>query len=154
MIIDLLPPYDKDFNRAYLVNSQGRNSVCLYNTESKLRHTISYARYLMSTHLNRFLTDDEHVDHIDNDKSNDVISNLQILTLAENNKKQAKLKGKRMVRYSCPICSKEFSLSRRLSHLTSKSKTSATCSKSCGGKISRNYTGDKIIMLYEYVDYD
>ena len=154
MVIEILSPYNKEYNRAYLVNSQGRNTVCLYSTNTKSRHSISYARYLMATHLNRFLNDNEHVDHIDNDKSNDVLSNLQILSLAENNQKQAALKGKKMVRYKCPVCFSEFSLSRRLSHLVNNKKTAATCSRSCGGKIGHMKLENKILFLNEYISYN
>ena len=108
MNIEILPPYDTDYNKAYLVTSQGRNSVCLYNSETKKRHTVSYARYLMSTHLGRFLDKDEHVDHIDNDKSNDVITNLQILSQLENNRKQARLRGKKWLNTSVLFVKKYF----------------------------------------------
>lgn len=153
MIIDLLPPYDVDYHRAYLVESQGRNSVCLYNTETKVRHTTSYARYLMATSLNRFLTDDEEVDHIDNIKDNDVLDNLQLLTRAENIKKQKRVVGLKKVLYQCPVCEKEFSMRRCLSHLVIKSKNSITCSRSCGGKLSHMETEDRIRFIKEYVEH-
>lgn len=60
--------------------------VCLFNSK-KERTTISYARYLMSVKLNRFLDRNEEVDHIDNDKTNDSIENLQILSSKENKEK-------------------------------------------------------------------
>lgn len=153
MIIDLLPPYDVDYNRAYLVSSQGRNSVCLYNTVTQARHTISYARYLMATSLNRFLTDDEEVDHIDNNKDNDVLSNLQILSRAENIRKQKRVVGLKRVLYQCPVCEKEFSRSRGLSHLVKKTKNSVTCSRSCGGKISHMDTEDRIMFIREFMEH-
>ena len=53
------------------------------------RTTISFARYVMSVSLGRLLnTDAEHVDHINNNKSDDRLENLQILSPAENKKKQ------------------------------------------------------------------
>lgn len=153
MNIEILPPYDTDYNKAYLVTSQGRNSVCLYNSETKKRHTVSYARYLMSTHLGRFLDKDEHVDHIDNDKSNDVITNLQILSQLENNRKQARLRGKKMVKYQCPVCQKVFSIRKGLSHLVSTNKKSVSCSRSCGGRLPKLGLDKKILFLEEYTQY-
>lgn len=47
----------------------------------------AYARYLMSVKLKRYLHDDEEVDHIYNDFTNDSIDNLQILSGSENTKK-------------------------------------------------------------------
>ena len=42
----------------------------------------------MENHLGRLLEDWETVDHIDNDETNDEISNLQILSLQDNILKQ------------------------------------------------------------------
>lgn len=77
-------PFDKNWNKAYLIiNRENRKMVCLYKNDTT-RKTISYARYLMSVKLGRELTDEETVDHIDNDKTNDSLDNLQILTYKEN----------------------------------------------------------------------
>lgn len=46
--------------------------------------TISYPKYLMEEYLGRFLNDDETVDHINADFTDDRIENLQILTRAQN----------------------------------------------------------------------
>ena len=56
--------------------------------EDGTRKTSAYARYLMEQHLGRSLTDEEEVDHIDNDNTNDNIENLQILTREENMRKE------------------------------------------------------------------
>jgi hypothetical protein len=79
----------------------------LYNSHDD-RSSTQYARYLVAVKLGRYLSEKEHVDHIDNDKTNDEVSNLQILTLAENNKKEGQRKGKEMVRLICPNCKNEF----------------------------------------------
>lgn len=52
--------------------------------------SMSYARWLMIQHLQRNLTSEEHVDHIDENPLNDVITNLQILTPGDNNRKSWK----------------------------------------------------------------
>lgn len=51
--------------------------------------TMLYSRWLMQQHLGRELGPLEHVDHKDEDKTNDSLSNLQILTPAENSRKSA-----------------------------------------------------------------
>ena len=72
------------------------------------RTTMSYARYLMSLHMGRELTDNEEVDHIDDDCTNDVIENLQILTPAQNREKQNRLRLQRsIVTLTCPECGNE-----------------------------------------------
>ena len=77
-------PFDKNWKYAYIItNKENRKIVCLY-CDNNTRKTISYARYLMSIKLGRELTDEETVDHIDNDKTNDSMDNIQILTIDEN----------------------------------------------------------------------
>jgi len=126
MKIDLQIPYKKDWRAGYLVtNPENRRTVILFNNK-KNRSSVSYARYLMACHLKRYLTLNEHVDHIDNDKTNDTIPNLQILTQAENSKKAAK--GKTYRDFICPVCQKEFQLESRQSH-----KNQPCCSRKCGG---------------------
>jgi len=126
MKIELQNPYAKDWKRGYIViNPEGRRTVILFNT-CQDRSSVSYARYLMATHLKRYLDQHEHVDHIDNDKTNDVIENLQILTQAENSLKSAK--GETLFSFMCPVCAKVFTLTARQSH-----KINPTCSKRCGG---------------------
>ena len=89
----------------------------------------------MISHLGRFLNKDEHVDHIDGDKLNDVIENLQILTPKENNIKaviQNNMQQKQ-IESICPICGKPFlRLSRNIKYKVLDGKT-PTCSRRCGG---------------------
>lgn len=131
MIIKLEEPYSKDWMNGYLVvNTEGRRTVILYNNKTD-RSSVSYARYLLSTHLGRYLSPSEHVDHIDNNKTNDTIDNLQILTQKENNAKSAK--GRNEICLICPICKSKFI--REVRQVMYK-KSPVTCSRSCGGKKS------------------
>lgn len=103
---------------------------------------MTYARYLMCLKEGRWLEEHEHVDHVDDNKHNDVIENLQILTLAENNKKSAK--GRAMVTLICPGCSEPFVRERRQTHLV-KGGNPTSCSRSCAAKrsISHNTHGTR-----------
>ena len=137
--ITLESPY-KDFWRfGYLVtNSENRRNVILFNS-SKDRSTVSYARYLMSVKLGRFLTDEEHVDHRDEDKTNDAISNLQILTPGQNALKNLlhRLGSINLVRLSCPGCMKRFERRRGNTQLIPSMHGKITCcSRRCAGEIS------------------
>lgn len=92
----------------------------------------------MSVHLNRYLDKKEQVDHIDNDKLNDTISNLQILTPRENNIKKNEHLGikSQNIDLICPICGVEFSRTpRQVRYKIVKGKL-ITCSRVCGGKMS------------------
>lgn len=87
MKIKVESPFDKDWKYAYIVsNRENRKMVCLFNAINK-RTTISYARYLMSVKLGRILDKNEQVDHIDNNKTNDSIDNLQLMKPEENRQK-------------------------------------------------------------------
>lgn len=84
MKIQIEPPFAGQWKHAYVVrNKENRNMVCLVNG-AKDRTTIALARYRMAVKLGRMLRDDEQVDHIDNDKTNDDINNLQILSKEDN----------------------------------------------------------------------
>lgn len=153
MRLNIEHPFNSYFDRAYLVKSQGRNTVCLYNSKTQVRKSISYARYLMSVKLGRFLNADEHVDHINNLKNDDRIDNLQILSQKENNKKYCENFIRKMwVKYKCPVCNSIFNRERCKSHLVIKTKKSMTCSRKCGGMISHSQTTNRIIVLGEYKD--
>lgn len=87
--IELLPPFTEKWDSAYLVFSkrEGRRVVVLRNTSTKAMTSTAYARYLLSVKIGRILRKNEQVDHIDGDKSNDVIDNLQLLTVEEHQRK-------------------------------------------------------------------
>lgn len=87
MKIQLSFPYSVDWRLGYLQESKnGRKYVVLYNS-NKSRTVTSYARYLMAVNLGRYLNNDEEVDHIDENKQNDCLSNLQILSGEKNREK-------------------------------------------------------------------
>lgn len=84
----------------------------------------------MSVHLGTILSPDVVVDHINNDKMDDRIENLQILSTADNIRKSSK--GVTKYLRVCPMCKTTFSIeARQLS-----GKTDPCCSRSCGGKKS------------------
>jgi transcription initiation factor IIE alpha subunit len=83
--------------------------------------TISYPKYLMECYLNRKLTADETVDHIDKNPLNNEISNLQILSRKEHCSLDAKYLQKR--EFTCPTCGEKFELvGRQLGNALSNNK--------------------------------
>ena len=129
--IVLEEPYASVWKRGYLnTNSDGRKTLTLYNNH-KDRSSTQYARYLMAVKLGRFLTKEEHVDHKDEDKTNDAIDNLQILTVLENNRKHF---CKPRLICSCPICGLIFMSTKK--KLGGKTQTTKCCSRKCGGKMA------------------
>lgn len=137
--IELEYPYN-NWRKGYInINKDNRRTVTLYNT-SKDRSSVQYARYLLAVKLGRFLTDDEEADHIDEDKTNDCLSNLQVLT-----KKDHRAKNVVILTGVCCICETKFS--RTKSQLRTKVKQEKllagelACSRKCGYvKTSRTLT--------------
>lgn len=124
--INLEYPFIKDYKSGYLnINKEPRRVVLLVRRDNS-KTSISYARYLMSCSLGRYLKKNEYVDHIDNNQLNDVLENFQILTPLENCRK-SNYKGL-FLDFICPICNKEFKLSKQRAY----GKTSPACSRECG----------------------
>lgn len=150
MKIKLEYPFCEKWSKGYLVtNSENRRNVILYNN-TKDRTTVSYARYLMSVHLGRFLNIDEHVDHIDNDKTNDSITNLQILSQLENSRKQSVFAfgGKKMVQLKCPFCKNIFERKYGNTQLVPSYKNKISCcSRACSHQFNtyRNELDDELL---------
>ena len=116
MKITLEYPFTELYNTGYThVGNEGRKLITLKKFNGELVGT-SYARYLMAVKLGRFLTDQEEVDHIDNNKTNDDPNNLQILTPEQNREKQ-RLHYINNVQQKfelvCPNCGCNFSLTER-----------------------------------------
>lgn len=140
MLIELEAPFKERWNKGYLqLHPNGRRYVCLYNNQ-KDRSIISYARYLMSVSLGRFLKAEEHVDHKDDDYSNDSIDNLQILTQAENNakKRENELRFSGLKAYwvilTCPVCNGDFVKRTRVFIRAQKEGKILTCSRTCSAR--------------------
>lgn len=94
------------------------------------RTTMSYSRYLMSVHLGRVLEKDEHVDHLNNDRTDDRIENFQLLTPKENREKYHKLNPAPLFDFICPVCNTPFKLAKNRAW----GKESPCCSRKCGYK--------------------
>lgn len=117
------------------VNKEPRRVVVIYRSHAE-RSSMSYARYLVSMQLKRQLLEHEEVDHIDNDKMNDNLENLQVLSSDEHRDKTDGLKSRRVLTLTCPECQGEFTRERRLI-VYSQRKYPPACSRSCAGKYQR-----------------
>lgn len=135
--IKLEYPYSQDWEAGYLVtNKENRKTVILYNGingNTQKRSSTQYARYKLAVSLGRYLTKDETVDHIDNDKTNDDISNLQILSRRDNICKSQK---KPPLIATCFVCGKSFNVRRNLTieKRLKYEKNELCCSRECGHK--------------------
>lgn len=132
--IELQHPFTATYKAGYvLTNKEPRRLVILIG-HNKERKTMSYARYLMSVYLGYVPIDSLHVDHIDGDKLNDSIENLQLLTRKQNNMKKVVQSGhqRKVLKMTCPVCNEVFTRFKNQSHLVrGKNALVSYCSKSC-----------------------
>lgn len=118
----------------YTSKKDGRKRI-VAKYENGIKKTISYPKYLMELHINKYLDEDDTVDHIDGNIKNNDISNLRILKRKEHCKQDV-LRIKDIV-VKCSYCRKEFTIKGnkiryRNRHVSSKNLL--FCSKECTGK--------------------
>lgn len=124
----------------------GRKYVVIHYVDGTTKST-QYARHLMEQHLGRELLKSEQVDHINDDFTDDRLSNLQVLTPKENRDKEAfAVRGYRdeWFTFICPICGNVGR--KKLSYVTqetNRGKAGPFCSKSCAGSYSHIGDGRK-----------
>ena len=113
-----------------LHKKEGRRIACLVNRESGHRTSMAYARYLVAVDVGRVLGQDEEVHHMDEDKLNDVLGNLELTAAGSHKRGHGAAAQHTILTRVCPVCRRAFFL--RVSVAKTK-----TCSRSCGGKLSR-----------------
>ncbi|AUG88571.1 homing endonuclease [Pseudomonas phage TC6] len=140
MKIELQSPYKELYKYGYVRKCKDdRARVDLFNS-NKDRTTISYAKYVVSVHLARLLDKSEEVDHIDGDKTNDSLENLQVLSKSDHMKKTCfDRKERKSLVVSCAFCSCEF---RKWANQVA-GKKNLFCSRSCNAKFTRSKGGFK-----------
>lgn len=100
------------------------------------KKTVSCPKYIVECEFGRYLDEDETVDHIDGDFTNNDVSNLQVLNRGEHSKLDVKrLKAQT---FECPMCCSTFKLKgKKMSKAIfnrKQGKAGPFCSKSCAGK--------------------
>lgn len=109
---------------------------CVISRNGSLR-TVSYPRMVMEEHLGRELLPGEDVHHIDEDPSNNDVSNLEIVPHADHCRNH-QLKYVKDVEVKCVYCGVSFSLSpkKQLYRASSlqRGKKGPFCSRVCSGK--------------------
>lgn len=115
---------------------QSRRLVHLrrYGSDTE-RTTKSLARYLLEVKLGRVFSADEEVDHIDGDKTNDSISNLQVISRSEHVAKTNKTKKttpSNFIEVACDVCKLIFKIKKWKYDDRLKRSKRVCCSKRCG----------------------
>ena len=113
------------------MGSDGRRRCVLYFGEGKTTSR-AYARLVIEASLGRKLLSSEHVDHIDGNKKNDAIENLQVLSDQAHRAKtslEQSLKQCQKVSMACPVCGEDFKVSRWRLSVTEVPCCSRTCAR-------------------------
>ena len=118
---------EKGYSVVYIAtNKEPRRVATLRTPEGKMT-SMSYAKYLYTSYYKCNVAKGDQVDHINGDKMDDRIENLQVISQSYNIKKDKK--RKEMIECICPICGTKF--------LYEKSNLSThpnpCCSRKCGG---------------------
>ena len=141
MLFELEEPFSSIWRKGYLVDDgSGRKRVVLYNSENDISG-MTYARYLMCVKLKTILPTELEVDHVNDDKSDDSIDNLQILTKQQNILKQKinyVLNEQVCYGYHCAYCETAFILTEsEVNKRKNQSKTNLVfCSKECSMQLT------------------
>lgn len=128
----LYGPYTrKDDNRCYYVLAELIDGKV---TRQSKKSAVMRARLMMEIHLGRRLKTSEEVDHIDDDCTNDVLTNLQVLPKLENARKDNKRKKREWHELECPCCKKTFVTDDRQFKMANAKGRIPCCSRVCASK--------------------
>ena len=119
---------EKGFDVVYIsINKEPRRVATLRNISTKEMTSMSYAKYLYTSHYKVDIKKGNEVDHINGDKLDDRIENLQVISSTYNRQKDHKRKN--MVLLKCPVCNREFLFEKR----NMSTHPNPCCSRKCGG---------------------
>lgn len=146
MLIELEEPFKSMYRCGYLNdNADGRKRVAFAGTDGKIVSGMSYARYLMSVKLGYIVPDHLEVDHKDDDRTNDSIDNLQLLTEEENKLKQSYnylMNVQVCFGYHCACCDTAFILTESVvKQRIAAGTTLAFCSARCSSQYHYHTSG-------------
>lgn len=117
----------KGFNTVYInINKEPRRVATLRKPDGTMT-SMAYAKYLYTSHYCCDVADGDQVDHINGDKMDDRIENLQVISRNYNNVKNRA--RKEFILCICSVCGKEFIIDRR----NFPFRSNPCCSRRCGG---------------------
>lgn len=104
------PPFEDYYHgRVNISVRDNRRMIHLYGLDQKVLVT-TYARYLFQVYIwnscFEMIPEDMEVDHVNEDRLDDRVENLQLLTSSENRRKNNLARGTGCLVLVCPICGK------------------------------------------------
>lgn len=120
-----------------IVSKGDYNYAVVRNHPKRINHDyVLEHRVVVENYLGRILCDDEVVHHINENKKDNNIDNLKVMSVEEHARFHALKQGLSLVKLKCPCCGLLFNREKRQTHLIKSSKWTA-CSKTCRGIFSR-----------------
>lgn len=137
---------EKGYTRLYIATNKENRKVATIRKPDGETHSMAYAKYVYTSHHHYDVPEGDQVDHINGDKTDDRIENLQVISKNYNIRKDHIIKE--MVECECPICHKRFLLNKR----DFKYKNNPCCSLECGNKkksetVKEYYKNKKLLEL-------
>lgn len=126
------------FYGPYLSKKDNRLRCIIVFPDGK-KKSLSYPKYLIEVHLDRYLDIDETVHHIDGNPLNNEINNLMVINRKEHCYNDS-IKNCDVVT-KCSYCGKEFTISGNSIYYRNRSDRKQSgyfCSKSCSGKYGKS----------------
>ena len=117
----------KGFTVVYIATNKEPRRVATLRKEDGTMTSMAYAKYLYTSFYECDVAKGDEVDHINGDKMDDRIENLQVISKRYNIKKSRV--GREMVLRVCPVCGKEFLFIKG----NLSSHPNPCCSRKCGG---------------------
>jgi predicted RNA-binding Zn-ribbon protein involved in translation (DUF1610 family) len=121
-------------------------------------HYVLAHRIVMENHLKRLLDKNEVVHHLNGNKHDNRLENLEIHSNAEHARLHRLSSGKTFVKFCCPNCGDTFVKSARTTTHKYKAKSNHLffCSKRCSGqyqnKTRNTYTANSVNILEFFKD--
>jgi hypothetical protein len=127
MKIEVSDYYKDKVKAAYVVTNPEPRRVCVMVYSDGTKHSMSYAKYLYTSHYRCSIPEGEEIDHINGDKMDDRIENLQRISKKDNILKEKS--GRSFIERSCPVCGTKFMFETR----NLSTHPNPCCSRKCGG---------------------
>lgn len=118
---------EKGVKTAYVTTNKEPRRVVSLVFEDGSRKGMSYAKYLYTSYYKCEIARGDEVDHINNDKMDDRIENLQVISGKLNRNKSKMIKT--MIERVCPVCGVTFLFEKR----NLSTHPNPCCSRRCGG---------------------
>lgn len=118
---------EKGYKNVYVVTNKEPRRVAILVHNDGTKTSVAYAKYLYISHYEYDVPEDLQVDHVNGDKMDDRIENLQLISKVYNIKKDHTIKE--MVILKCPVCKREFLFPKG----NLSTHPNPCCSRKCGG---------------------